>query len=399
MDTHIAIIVQNVIQWYSIRKLAIFLKEKKNLSVDIYLYNPADSSAGFHDIANDTANAILSDNFTPLTKPANYSYKICLAPYSNMIDIDCKYRLGFCYGAATTKPKFTLDPSVKIGFHGLFLHDTYGAEIFSVYGKVYIVPDLYIDKITKHISHTNKPTVLYLPTYHEPSTIQTASALSQLKDKYHIIVKGHHGTDNLEDEKSKKDLLTNIADDIYPSTYPIKKLFEKCDVILSDNSGAVMDALYANIPVAISASEINRSIPGVDTLQYKLVNSKVIPYTDNPNSENITHIVSAALSKSTQKKQQETSKTLFPAKTGGPEIWFKIIRLYLEDKVSQDYCNAHSFLSNEYYHLQQNNVYLSKENTILKTSLLEIEESLNQYKNSRLHQLVNKLQHIIHKSE
>ena len=395
METRIAIIVQNIIQWYSIRKLAIFLKEKKHLAVDIYLYDPAGSSTGFHNIANDTAKAISSDSFIPSTKPANYNYKICLAPYSNMININCKYKLGYCYGVATTKPQFTLNPTAKIGFHGLFLHDTYGAELFSIYGKTYIVPDLYIDKIAPY-KFTDKPTVLFLPTYHEPSTIQTAQALGQLKDKYHVIIKGHHGTDNLEDEKNKKELLASIADEIYPSTYPIKKLFERCSVVLSDNSGAVMDALYANIPVAISASKINCDIPNINTLQYQLVESKIIPYTNTPNPKNINHIISTALSNKTIKIQRSASNNLFPIKTGGAEAWYKIIKKYLEDKISQDYYNAHDFFSNKYYHLEQDNARLSQEITTLKLSLSKAEKSLDQYKNSRLHQAVNKIQGIIH---
>lgn len=398
MEHRIAIIVQNIIQWYSIRKLAIFLRDKKQLPIDIYLYDPNTSSDDFHQIAKETASAIKADSFIPLTKPQKHSYKICIAPYSNMISLNCQYKLGYCYGAATTKPQFTLIPSAKIGFHGLFVHDTYGADLFSIYGKTYIVPDLYIEKITPH-QKTSKPTILFLPTYHEPSTIATAKALNELKEKYNIIIKNHHGTDNLSDEQDKKTFLTKIADSIYPSTYPIKKLFEQCDVVLSDNSGATMDALYANVPVAISAYNINKSIPNVPTIQHQLVKHGIIPFTDSPTSENLDHIISKALSKEQHSKQTHASEKLFPIKTGGAEAWYRIINLYLEDNVPQNYISAHDYLAKTYYNLEKSFLETAETNTVLQTKISDLESKLTHYERSRAHRAINKLRSYFERSK
>ncbi len=393
MQYRIAIIVQNIIQWYSIRKLAIFLRKKKDLLIDIYLYDPNTSSNDFHQIAKETATAIKADSFTPLTKLQNHFYKICMAPYSNMISLNCQYKLGYCYGAATTKPQFTLNPPAKIGFHGLFVHDSYGADLFSIYGKTYIVPDLYIETIAHH-KKTSKPTILYLPTYHEPSTTATAKSLSALKEKYNIIIKNHHGIDNLDDEQDKKDLLSEIANTIFPSTYPIKKLFERCDVVLSDNSGAAMDALYANIPVAISAYDINKSIPNVPTIQHQLVERGIIPFASSPTPENIDSIISTALSKEQHAKQIHASEKLFPVKTGGAETWYKIISLYLKDEISQNYTNAHDYLSNTYYELEKT----ANTSIILQSRIDNLEAKLAYYEHSRAHRAVKRLHGYFHKS-
>lgn len=399
----IAIIVQNVIQWYHIRPLAIFLQKQPSIALDILLYNPGSSSSGFHKIANDAIAAIKTDGFTLAKTPKEY--KICLAPYSNMINCKCQYRLSYCYGAATTKPTFTLNPIAKINFHGFLLHDTYGAEVFSVYGKTYIVPDLYLQGIRPNAEKHAKPIVLFLPTYHEPSIEKTAHALKQLKDKYYIIVKSHHGTDNLEDEKTKKTALETIADEFYPSTFPVKELLQKADVILSNNSGAVMNALYVNIPIAISASNINQSLPGLDTLQYKLVQDGIIPYSKNQTSTELSRILNQALSTSQHQKQIKASDTIFPHKSGGAETWYKIIQKYLSDDVETNYCAVHNFLATTFTNLTVQNNRLNVEMQSLQDSLRAFDadlqaanSKLQKYESSHAHRIINKAQKLFHRS-
>ena len=406
----LAIIVQNVIQWYSIRPLAKFLTKQPQLHLDIILYDPTSSTSDFHNIANDTTAAIKANGFSITTTPK--TYKVCLSPYSNMINFDCQYKLGYCYGAATTKPLFTLNPSLKIGFHGLFVHDTYGAEIFSVYGRTYLVPYLYLAG-TKHVPTPHKkPVVLFLPTYHEPSTAKTITALKPLKAKYHIIVKNHHGIDNLSDESNTKSNLTEIADEVYPSTFPIQKLFAKSDVVLSDSSGATMDALYAHMPVAISAAQINQSIPHLNTLQYELVQNGVIPYAKTQTPAKLDQIITTALSKPQQKKQAQASDSLFPCKSGGAEAWFRIIKQYLDDTIDTNYCAVHDYLADSFTKLELINARLSRDIDNLNLTIQNLESDLEtarsalansntqlqEYENSRAHNLVNRAQRIIHRS-
>ncbi len=396
MEYRIAIIVQNIIQWYSIRKLAIFLKNQPNIHIDIYLYDPKSSTNDFHAIATETRTAILLDDFI-ISQPQsqNLKYKICIAPYSNMITLECQYKLGYCYGAATTKPAFTLDPSAKKGFHGLFLHDTYGAEIFSIYGKTYIVPDLYLQPIKcKNIDP--KPTILFLPTYHEPSTIPTIMSLRKLKKHFHIIAKAHHGTEKLQEEKRIQDLLKTATHELYPSSYPIQNLFEKCSVVLSDNSGAAMDALYSNVPIAIAATNINQSIADIDTIQSILASRGIIPYSNTLDTPSIKKIITTAMSTEQQKIQKQASKHLFPVKNGGAKYWFSIIQKYLNDEVDQNYCKIHDYIFDQFDSLRQENIQLSDKVINLEKTLQTTKTQLNSYENSRLHQAINRFQHIIH---
>ena len=376
----VAVVFQNIIQWYALRPIVKLLSEKK-IPVDIIIYNPVQANDDYHSIANDVIKTIKKDGFSIKEWPTNKEYHLGLAPYSDMITFKCKYRLGYCYGAVTTKPYFTLQPPHKMNFHGMMVHDTYTAELFSVYGRTYIVPYLYLESI-KHQKVSNKPVVLYLPTYNEPSVSQTATALSELKNDYYIITKGHHGTDHLQEERFKKDILKEIADENYDSNQYIKPLFEKADIVLSDNSGAAVDALYAKIPVVISTEVISQSFNGIEAVQRSLINEGVIPYVDKINANNLKAAINKALTKKQRTIQAIASDKLFPIKTGGAEAWYKVIKLYLDEKIDQNYCKLHDYYTGEW---QESKIKpLQEEITTLKAEL-------NFYKRSRAHQVVDKV--------
>lgn len=412
----IAIITQNIIQWYSVKPLVKLLSQKPDIKTDILIFDPQENNTGYHSIANSLRQAIKNDGFTIASKPSSSGYQITLAPYSNMITFPSKYCLGYCYGAATTKPALTLQPEFKKGFHGLFLHDTYGAELFSVYGKTFIVPYLYLRPFHRK-ALPPKPTILFLPTYHEKSTAETAEALIKLKNNYRIIAKKHHGTDYLQEEDKTRQILESLADELYDSTQYILPLFEKADVVLSDNSGASMDALYAKMPIAIAAPNINNGFPGIDTLQYQLVQAGVIPYTDKPTPINLKRIIQLALSKRQQAIQSAKSDELFPIKKGGAKKWFEIINQYLNDEIDVNYAIIHDYIVEASDNLKKDNINLRNmiknigrsnqalqfDNTKLKQELLSCKQELLSYKqeleiykNSHLHQIIENLKRIYH---
>lgn len=389
--------VQNVIQWYTIKPLVELLKQKPNISTNILIFDPQDNTTDYHSIANSLRQVIESDGLKITPKPNNTGYQVTLAPYSNMITFPSKYRLGYCYGAATTKPALTLQPEFKKNFHGMFLHDTYGAELFSVFAKTYIVPYLYL-KSFQHKPEVKKPTILFLPTYHEKSTTETVKSLIKLKKDYYIIAKKHHGTDHLSEENTTRQILETLADELYDSTQYIVPLFEKADVVLSDNSGASMDALYAKIPVAIAAPEINNGLAGINTIQYQLVKEGVLPYTDKPTPSNLKKIIESALSKSQREKQSIKSDILFPQKKGGAEKWFTIINQYINDEVDINYALLHDYLVQTSDNLEKDNFNLhnmvqnlNNTNLTLQNEIAQLKQKLSLYENSRAHLLVNKI--------
>lgn len=381
----IAIIVQNIIQWYSMKPLAVLLSQKKDFQLDILVFDPITTESGYHKIANSLSNTIKKDGFKVSASPKKEGYTVCLSPYSDMITFPAKYRLGYCYGAATTKPALTLQPESKKNFHGIFIHDTYGAELFSVYARTYIVPYLYL-KQPKHKKTSNKPVLLYLPTYGDSSTLEVAKNLAKLKDEYYIITKGHHGTEFLNTEQAKKDILMQIADEYYGSDQYILPLLEKADLILSDNSGAVMDALYTKTPVAIATSTILSGPNHIKSLQQELIDNKVIPFTNNLTKKELNRVITKALELKQQQLQASISDKLFPNKNGGAEAWFKIINKYLNDKIDQNYCKLHDYYVNYTNNLLQDHFRLEQ----IEKELIETKEQLSLYEQSRAHQFINK---------
>lgn len=389
----IAIVIQNVIQWYAVRPLVELLMSKK-LPTDILIFDPINNPNDYHEIANATKSVIKRDGFKITNWPTEKEYTIGLAPYSDMINFKCKYRLGYCYGAVTTKPALTLQPEHKMNFHGMFVHDTYTAELFSVYGRTNIVPYLYL-KPVKHQKNNQKPVVLYLPTYNEPSVPATANALLELKNNYYIITKGHHGTDHLNEEGNKKNILKEIADENYDSNQYIMPLFEKADIVISDNSGATMDALYANIPVIMSVQSISPSINNIKPIQQTLIEQKVIPHVSDINATNLKAAIEFALTKKMQRVQRDASDKLFPVKNGGALDWYKIIENYLNDVTDQNYCKLHDYYIEKWQNLKEQNLQVEA----IKKQLYETRIQLEHYEKSRAHRIVDKILSNRHKKQ
>ena len=92
-----------------------------------------------------------------------------------------------------------------------------------------------------------------------------------------------------------------MADEWYDLNTSLSYLLSKSDVVLSDNSGAIFEALYNDVPVAIFAKNINKKLGNFDTIQYDLVTSDIIPYTNNP--DDIFKILSLSCSDKYKIKQ------------------------------------------------------------------------------------------------
>ena len=385
MEKTILIVIQNVIQYYSLRPLLLRLISRSDWHVDIITFGKEYAKEGFDKIADEVRKTAAIDKISISDTPSRPEYKICLSPYQDMAKVKYKYLLGYCYGAATTKPTSTLRPEFKMKFHGMFLHDIYGADLFSVYAKTYIVPYLYLKNTPTHSTQSKKPVLLYLPTYNEPDTIDVAKALIPLKSKYYIITKGHHGTQHLTNEQSKQEILREIPDEYYGSDQYIQPLLDRADVVLSDNSGAVMDALYVGVPVCIACKDINRKIADIDTLQYTLVEDGIIPYTKNIASSSIEKVIESALKNNTRKKQLEASDQLFPLKHGGVTKWIGILEDYMNDTVSQNYCKLHDYYTSTNEKNLVENIALKSQIEKIKKELLEKDRQLDFYRSSRIH--------------
>ncbi len=117
----------------------------------------------------------------------------------------------------------------------------------------------------------SRPTVLYLPTWGEFSSVdQFMDAVLSLSESYNVLVKVHHKTET--HESRRRDALSNqpvvryfgATDDLLP-------LLRQADLVLSDYSGAIFDAIYVRKPVVLLQSDPSSVIGkkfGYESIEY-----------------------------------------------------------------------------------------------------------------------------------
>lgn len=374
-------IVQNPIQWLCVKEIAKESSAKYNTKIEVYC--PPQISDDYKKIAKITEQKIIEDGFK-VEKQKTTSALIAFAPYIGMLEgKDIKYKIKYCYGAITTKPNITLTADHQQGFDYFFIHDTYSEDLFSAFAPTVIVPYLYISKVKKPLTGTKKKVVLYMPTYDSPDTSQVLDSLKKLKEKYIIAVKKHHGTESLNNEKDVRSKIESEAQLVFSSKDNINSIFDKVDFVLTDNSGALTDALYAEIPVAIATKNINTGPNNIPSIQKILIDNNVIPYTDDLSTERIEEVIKALCKKDVQKRQIEESRILFPDKWSGVKTWLKAI-----DSIAK---KEYSYSTKLREHLIEDIVVNKNLINQLQAENKELKEELSYYENSRLHRYIKRL--------
>ncbi|MBI5456757.1 CDP-glycerol glycerophosphotransferase family protein [Candidatus Kaiserbacteria bacterium] len=99
--------------------------------------------------------------------------------------------------------------------------------------------------------HPEKKTVLYLPTHGDLSSIDLlARDLISLSREYNVIVKMHYFTPREEPERVK--LLTHNSIILCADDTDLLPLLKLADVVVSDNSSAIFDAILADKPLVVA---------------------------------------------------------------------------------------------------------------------------------------------------
>lgn len=96
----------------------------------------------------------------------------------------------------------------------------------------------------------NRKTVLYLPTYGELGSLEfMVPSLRELARRYNVIVKVHHNTQYRE--KNRMAALMGDSVILADDFDDLQALFKISDVVISDNSGALFEAVLVDKPVVL----------------------------------------------------------------------------------------------------------------------------------------------------
>lgn len=96
----------------------------------------------------------------------------------------------------------------------------------------------------------NRKTVLYVPTWGDLSTQeQFFDAVTELGHEYNVLIKLHHNTDLLEPHRTGALATRRVHH--FGANDDVLKLLAVSDIVLSDYSGAIFDALYCKKPVIL----------------------------------------------------------------------------------------------------------------------------------------------------
>lgn len=409
---YIAVTIQNYVQFYSIKLVIDKLIENGNI-IDIYVPIARDDW-GLKEMFDEVYDYLNNKGYSVRRTPLKRKYKVLLEPYpmEYYFSFNYEYRLKYCYGIASPKPSLTYRPDDNFVYDAILIHSTYEQSILRVYSKTYLVGKSNFYNFKKRNNKGEKPTVLYMPTYGDSNTIEDISEkLYKLKDKYRVITKLHHGTNYFNYEENKRNKLLSLFDECYDSKANLEELLSMADIVLTDNSGAIFDALYTRTPLAIFAKNLEYfKYDDLEPYQCGLVKTGIIPYTNK--IKELDKILIAAQSKDIIKKQKEISDKLFPLSyDDGFNEFMKVINLYLSDEINKDELKLHRILLKRYFELKTNSaIYESKalkleeENKELEKKLyncnlekFELSELVEDYKRGKLYKIAKKIYSIIGK--
>ena len=350
-NNNIAVVCDDLTEFFVIQG-AIDRLTKLKIPVDIII--PYDS--GYNGLAEHTLKAIQKAGYSPKNDaPKNKQYKILLTPYPGLKvvrRIKHIYHLQFPYGALSSKPVPTYLPDTRLDYDGIISFNLYDQDFLGAYGaKVYPIPYWRYHNFKKEPKTTKKPVLLILPTFGEDTSCigdLTTEVINDIKKHFYVITKAHHAIHFGVDGAEALEKLKSLADEFYDSDTAIDDLLKKADIVMSDNSGSIFEAICAKIPITLFAKDINsRRLKTIDTLQYQLVQEGFIPHAKKP-EEILPMLLSI---KSYSKKQLSLYNRLFLEQTPDPyQDFIKIINHYLSLDETKD-CRKvlHDIMVKEWY--------------------------------------------------
>lgn len=391
--SEVAIVIDNLVQFYSIKRGIDDLTRRK-IEFDIYV--PEDVSG--NELAEYTYNTISELGYKALKKARKHHYKVALEPYPkiehkvSLNGITYDYRIKFKYGLVSTKPKPEHSPEWTIFYDAVLVHSSYEYELLKIYTETRLIEPLKYDNWQK-VPHQEeaKKTLLYMPTFGDVRSDDYPALMrvfQEMKKKYSIAIKAHHATQFRESEAEHNKFLHKIADRIYDSSTPIGEVLSNADAVLTGNSGSAFEALYLGLPVSIYLDNLTKYDLGITSLQHKLIDEKVIPWTNRP--DEIPSIVDESFKRINV--QNRTSNELFRPATIKTEEFSDVIDEYIKRNPQSD--TRHQLRNQLVTYIDA----IKRDRAVLSRELAQLKQVVNEYKYSaswRLTEPLRKAKRII----
>lgn len=145
--------------------------------------------------------------------------------------------LNLTYGDYAKSKIKPFSPAVSIGNPNYDIWENTNYKL-TVYKKYSEILDL------------KKKTILYAPTWGELSSIGAyEGAITKLTCKYNVLIKLHHNTSIFKQKGSGSGFFENCI--VFSEYSDILELLAVSDVLISDYSGAIFDALYFRKPIVL----------------------------------------------------------------------------------------------------------------------------------------------------
>lgn len=377
--------IETEAQFDSVMPLLVHLRDKTNITFDIVVPSAAsDATMPIKNVYESSAKAVLNHGFRIVRSIdgvvlpdhiINTRYQVFLSAYIyqwHYESLNVKYRIMFPYASYYfNKPHWTIKQFIDQDYYAdaLLSHAVGTKDITDIFTKTYLVSSLKLMDFRRKIMNREKPVLFFAPTYDEIDfAVNFLKNIDTIKERYTVIMRGHHRVSRVSENQDVAASLHQAADKIYDAgSYSIVTPLEEADIVISDNSAVIFDAIYCGVPVALYSQDPNSfSFKEINTHQFELVKKGDILWTSNPGE--IVDIADRTLTPVMRRRQEVMQDILFPEKTNNPiEQWMKVLYIYLDDNIPYEYS-----LVKQYWIDKINNPL--KENQVMRTDI----ESLSQ---------------------
>lgn len=407
-DKKIGIMVESDANFYAVKPLLSELRKKyENLAVLVIDWRG--EKDGHHEMFASTKKLLQNEGYEPivLNDCRGETFDLFLAPYlygTEPINIKCAMK--YSYGPLAMKPKLTHIPEMMEMIDVSLCEDTVNYELLKTYGATHLVDNLKFFGLKRLNGQHTKKHVLFAPTYNDEFEVQEIeNAIKELKKKFYVVVKEHHGTSFLAENYEKKDVLEKEADEYYKSSDKnIAELIMEADACLLGNSATVGEAMYAGVPCAIFSKEMeNFDLGNLQSTACTLTQKKIVPFTSQ--ASKVNQCIELALSPEYRKKQSECANWLFPPESrSGVKGYMNIIDFYLNDELAKSYCDLHRYIvnmrRNKLSELRSENQELRNRLDLMKIKLNNEKnevENLREIMNGGLHRIASRIYDVRYK--